>query len=195
MIKNDILRTCRYIQGGTFRKILSCFRSPGVHAVVILRFGQWLLKQNLLIRVLLEPLYLLQFHRIRSRWGIEIPRQTEIGEGLYIGHFGGIIISPQTIMGKNINLSQQVTIGVAGEGNNRGCPVLGDNVYIAPGAKLFGKIRIGNNVKIGANAVVYKDIPDNAIVVTSPGFKIIAFQDTRSSACMPDRDSGFTDKN
>jgi serine O-acetyltransferase len=46
----------------------------------------------------------------------------------------------------------------------------------APGAKIFGKIKIGNNVKIGANAVVYKDIPDNAIVVLDPGFKIISYK-------------------
>lgn len=75
-----------------------------------------------------------------------------------------------------MNISQQVTIGVSGQGEKRGCPVIGDNVYLASGAKLFGKIKIGNNVKIGANAVIYKDIPDNAIVVLDPGFKIISYK-------------------
>ena len=65
-----------------------------------------------------------------------------------------------------------MTIGVAGKGEKRGCPIIGDNVYIAPGAKLFGKIKIGNNVKIGANAVVYKDIPDGATVVSLGEIKI-----------------------
>jgi serine O-acetyltransferase len=56
-------------------------------------------------------------------------------------------------------------------------PIIGNNVYIATGAKLFGKIVIGNNVKIGPNAVVHKSIPDNAVVVSSPGFKILFYQD------------------
>ena len=58
-------------------------------------------------------------------------------------------------------------------------PTIGDNVYIAPGARLFGKIVIGNNVKVGANAVIHKDLPDNAIAVLDPGFKIISYAGNR----------------
>ena len=116
---------------------------------------------------------------VRVMWGIELPRSATIGPGLYIGHFGGITISPGARIGKNCNISQQVTIGVSGKDGNRGVPVIGDNVYIAPGARLFGKISIGNNCKIGANAVVYKSIPDNAIVVLDPGFKIISYSGNR----------------
>ncbi len=173
MLKKDILRTYNPIQGNRLKKIIGCFRAPGVHAVVVLRFGQWLRKQNLLLRILLEPIYILSYHRIRTNWGIEIPRSAEIGEGFYIGHYGGITISGYAKIGKNVNISQLVTIGVAGQGENRGVPVIGNNVYIGPGAKIFGKIKVGNNVKIGANAVVYKDIPDDAIVFLDPGFKII----------------------
>ena len=100
-------------------------------------------------------------------------KNIQIGEGFYIGHFGGITISYATKIGKNFILSQQVTIGISGKGEKRGCPIIGDNVYIAPGAKLFGKIKVGNNVRIGANAVVHEDIPDNATVVLDPGFKIL----------------------
>jgi serine O-acetyltransferase len=176
MLKNDILRTYNLAHGSKIKKSFACYRSPGVHAVITLRFGQWLLKQNIIVRILLSPIYLLQYHRIRSKWGIEIPRTTEIGEGLYIAHFGGITISPAAKIGNNVAISQQVTIGVSGQGEKKGCPVIGDNVYLAPGAKLFGKIKVGNNVKIGANAVIYKDIPDNAIVVLDPGFKIISYK-------------------
>ncbi len=70
-------------------------------------------------------------------------------------------------------------MGVSGKGEKRGVPIIGDNVYIAPGAKIFGKIKIGNNVKIGANAVVYKNIPDNAIVVLESGFKIMSPKEKR----------------
>lgn len=174
MLKDDILRSWELIPGGRLKKVVGCYRSPGVHAVVVLRFGQWLLRRGSFTRFVLAPIYALQYRRIRSKWGIEVPRRTEIGEGFYIGHYGGITISPAARIGRNMNISQQVTIGVAGQGESRGCPTIGDNVYLAPGAKLFGKITIGNNVKIGANAVVHKDIPDNSIAVLAPGFEIIS---------------------
>lgn len=170
------MRTYDLCTGSKLKKIIECYRAPGVHAVVILRFGQWLLNKNLLVRVLLTPIYLFLDHQLRSKWGIEIARVTEIGEGLYIGHFGGIHISPSAKLGKNVSISQQVTIGLSGQGEKQGSPTIGNNVYIAPGAKLFGKIKIGNNVKIGANAVIYKDIADNAIVVADQGPKIISYK-------------------
>jgi serine O-acetyltransferase len=178
-LKRDIWRTSSLIDGSRPRKLLSCFRSPGVQAAVTLRFGQWLLKRNLLAKVLLTHLYGILFHWIRTGWGIEIPRRARIGEGLYIGHFGGIIVSPEAIIGKNLTISQNVTIGESGQSEKAGCPIIGDNVYIAPGAKISGKMRIGDNAKIGANAVIYKDIPDNAIVVLSPGFQIISYKGNR----------------
>ncbi len=179
-VKKDILRTYNLVNGNKFRKIIGCYRSPGVHAIVIFRFGAWLKRRNILLRIFLEPVYILLYHRIRSKWGIEIPRTAEIGEGFYIGHSGGITISGSAKFGNNVNISQQVTVGVSGKGEKRGVPIIGDNVYIASGAKIFGKIKIGNNVKIGANAVVYKDIPDDAIVVLEPGFKIISIKKKQS---------------
>jgi serine O-acetyltransferase len=174
-VQKDIQRTYDLLDGGRLSKALGCFRSPGVHAALIYRYGRWLKRQNITLRVLLEPIYLLSFHRIRSKWGIEIPRSAQIGEGLYVGHHGGIVISAAAVIGKNANISHQVTIGVSGQGDAEGTPILGDNVYIAPGAKIFGKIRIGNSAKIGANVVVHKDVPDNAVVVLDPGFKIVSF--------------------
>lgn len=173
MLKEDLNRTYELVQGGKIKKIIGCYRVPGCHAIVTYRFGQWLAKQNLFTRIFLEPLYIFQYHRMRSKWGIEIPRAANIGYGLYIGHNGGIVISSQVIIGKNLNISQGVTIGISGKGERRGVPIIGDNVYITPGAKIFGKITIGNNVSIGANAVVNKDVPDNSIVVLSPGCIIL----------------------
>jgi serine O-acetyltransferase len=181
VLRNDILRTYNMFPGGRLSKIVGCWRSPGVHAVVVLRFGQWLLRRNWLVRLFLTPVYALEFHRVR-RWGIEIPRRTQVGEGFYIGHPGGIEISPAARIGKNVDISQQVTIGASGQGESRGCPTIGDNVYIAPGAKVFGKITIGNNVRIGANAVVHKDIPDNSVVVLAPGFTILPLASGQSAA-------------
>lgn len=175
MLLLDIKRTYALLSGNKLKRIIGCLRAPGVHAVVTLRFGQWLLKQNIFIKTVLTPIYLLMYRRDRI-WGIEIPRATTIGEGFYIGHYGGITISHKAKIGKNCSISQLVTIGVSGSGDKKGAPTIGDNVYIAPGAKLFGKITIGNNVKIGANAVIHKDIPDNAIVVLEPGYSIISYK-------------------
>lgn len=109
------------------------------------------------------------------RYGISIPRTVKIGKGFYIGHFGTIIVHGSAIIGDNVNISQGVTIGVTNRGSRQGVPVIGNQVYIGPGAKVIGGIRVGNNVAIGANAVVTKDIPDNAVVAGVPA-RIISMQ-------------------
>ena len=73
----------------------------------------------------------------------------------------GIVIAGGAKIGKNCHISHQVTIGASRNGR----PVIGDNVYIGPGAKIFGDIHIGNNVRIGANCPVFFDVPDNSTVV------------------------------
>lgn len=174
LLRQDIGRTYQYLEGRRAMKILHCLRTPGVQAVSIYRFGQWSRTQHPIFRLFLDPVYIVFNELLKILWGIELPRSAKIGPGLYIGHFGGIIVSPAAVIGANCNLSQSITIGVSGDGENRGVPTIGNNVYIAPGARVFGKIHIGDNVKIGANAVVYTDIPDNSIVVLSPGFAILA---------------------
>ena len=85
----------------------------------------------------------------------------------------GIVIAGGAIIGKNCLLSHQVTIG-----RSKGlAPVIGDNVYIGPGAKIFGGINIGNNVRIGANCVVFEDIDENTTVVLQKPRKIIKPKD------------------
>ncbi|OGP23634.1 MAG: hypothetical protein A2X93_07215 [Deltaproteobacteria bacterium GWC2_56_8] len=140
--------------------------SPGIWITFLYRIGRYLhLKagENLFLRLLTVPYNILYFV-LSVFTGLNIPIEAVIGKGLYIGHWGGVTIHPQAVIGKNLNLSQGVTIGESGRGDERGVPVIGDNVYIGPGAKVFGKIVIGNNVAIGANAVVNKSVPDNAVV-------------------------------
>lgn len=172
----DVRRTYGYLSGSKLLRVVNCARAPGVQAILVLRFGQWLKTRSVLIRVLLELVYFVLNGLIKIIWGIELPRAVRIGPGLYIGHFGGITVSRDSAIGSNCTISQNITLGATGEGENYGAPVIGDNTYIAPGARLFGKITIGNNVKIGANAVIYKDVPDNAIVVLNPGFHIISLK-------------------
>lgn len=103
------------------------------------------------------------------KMGISIPFETSIGSGFYIGHFGGIVVNEKAVIGKNCNISHGVTLGEANRGERKGCPVIGDNVYLGPGAKIVGAVRIGNDVAVGANCVVTKDVPDHSVVVGIPG--------------------------
>jgi serine O-acetyltransferase len=112
----------------------------------------------------LYPVARLMYRRYTFKFGISIPYETRVGSGFYIGHFGGIVVTPGATIGKNCNLSQGVTIGQVNRGPKKGTPTIGDNVYIGPGAKVLGKITVGDNVAIGANAVVVKDVPHNAVV-------------------------------
>jgi len=180
ILRADIMRTYNYLQGGGLRRSMNCLRSPGVQAVIVFRFGQWLDSPPSLLKLLLRPVYFVLNGLVKIMWGIELPRSATIGPGFYIGHFGGITIAPGVTIGSNCDISQHTTIGLSGQGEKAGVPTIGDNVYLAPGARVFGKIFIGNNVKIGANAVVYKDIPDNAVVVLDPGFKIVSHKGNRS---------------
>lgn len=114
------------------------------------------------------PLARLALRRCTFRFGISIPFNTAIGPGFYIGHFGGIVVNGRAEIGANCNISQGVTIGQSNRGERKGCPVIGDNVYIGPGAKVIGRVRVGHNAAIGANAVVTHDVPDNAVVAGIP---------------------------
>ena len=113
---------------------------------------------------ILKPLMKLSLKRLTYKYGIQIPMETNIGEGLLITHFGGIFINPESKIGKNFTICQDVTIGI----NKGGVPTIGDNVYVAAGAKVIGDINVGNNSIIGVNSVVTKKVPDNAVVAGNP---------------------------
>jgi serine O-acetyltransferase len=110
----------------------------------------------------------------KYKFGCLIPHTTSIGRGLYLGHVREIVINDQAVIGDNCNISQGVTIGQANRGPRRGTPVIGCNVYIGPGAKIVGAVRVGDDVAIGANCVVTDDVPDHAVVVGIPG-RVISF--------------------
>lgn len=181
-MRADVRRTYEKVHGSRPSRIAQTLRTPGVQAAVVCRFGQWLRTLPLVVRLPLEPVYYVLNGLVQFLWGIELPRAAKIGPGLRISHFGGVIVSPFAVIGRNCGIGNGVTIGLAGEGENCGAPVIGDDVYIAAGAKVFGKIRVGNNVKIGANAVIHRDVPDNAVCALDPGFRIISFKGNRRVA-------------
>jgi serine O-acetyltransferase len=109
--------------------------------------------------------------------GISLPYKAEIGPGLYIGHFGGIIINGKARIGANCNISQGVTIGVSGIGKKRGVPVVGNRVYIGANSVVAGAIEIGDDVLIGACSLVNKNVKSGLTVLGVPA-KVISNRDS-----------------
>lgn len=126
-----------------------------------------------ILKYSLYPFIRWWLRHLKYQLGVSIPISTNVGSGFYIGHFGGIVVHEESVIGKNCNISQGVTIGRVNRGKSEGVPVIGDNVYIAPGAKIVGAVKVGNNVAIGSNSVVTKDVPENSVVVGAPA-KIIS---------------------
>ncbi|WP_353462960.1 serine O-acetyltransferase [Mammaliicoccus sciuri] len=101
--------------------------------------------------------------------GVEIHPGATIGKRLFIDHGMGIVIGETCHIGNNVTIYQGVTLGGTGKERGKRHPDIGDNVLIAAGAKVLGNIEVGNNVNIGANSVVLKDVPDYSTVVGIPG--------------------------
>ena len=144
--------------------LVSLWISPGTIASIHYRLAHWAWAARTPQR-LVSRLPLIFFQRLVEVWaGVGISPQAVIGPGLYIGHFGQIIIHGEARLGSNATLTQEVTLGFTPTGRRKGAPVIGDRAYIAPGAKLFGAISIGDDVTVGANAVVTGDVEDRAVM-------------------------------
>lgn len=115
-------------------------------------------KRNTLLGKLRYTLANRRLRRISLKLGFSIPINV-FGPGLSIAHYGTIIVNGSCKIGKNCKLQACINIGASG--GNPQAPVIGDNCYIGPGAKLFGPIELGNNITVGANAVVNKSFPQN----------------------------------
>ncbi|MDP3789964.1 MAG: serine O-acetyltransferase EpsC, partial [Candidatus Omnitrophota bacterium] len=101
--------------------------------------------------------------------GIEIHPGATIGKNLFIDHGMGVVIGETAIIGDNVTLFQGVTLGGTGKEKGKRHPTLGNNIVVGAGGKVLGNILIGDNVSIGANAVVLRDVPPNSTVVGVPG--------------------------
>jgi serine O-acetyltransferase len=101
--------------------------------------------------------------------GIEIHPGAQIGRGFFIDHGMGVVIGETAVIGDNVLLYQQVTLGGTGLEKGKRHPTIGNNVVIGAGAKVLGNITVGDNSYIGANAVVIKDVPPDSTVVGVPG--------------------------
>jgi len=143
--------------------ILSCFH-PRIMPVTLLRAADYFYTHNLgILAKLFSMLNVILF-------GIEISPKVKIGGGLFLPHTVGTVIGAEVI-GNNVTIMQGVTIGakesdMAFIASRR--PIIGNNVLIGAGAKIIGRVNIGDFAKIGANAVVITDIPAYSVAVGIP---------------------------
>lgn len=159
-IKADI---CRYKkQNGGFS-----WEEPSLIVIILYRIGYSIRKIRFVpARIFLSILHVPFYAFFSVFFGIHIPRGTEIGPGLRIYHFGGIVLNSEVKIGSNCTLRHGVTIG--NQKSIHDVPKIGNNVDIGAGAKILGDINIGDNVIVGANAVVISSVPDNCVAVGVP---------------------------
>lgn len=140
----------------------------GLWVMLVYRFGRWRygVRQRWL-RLPLSILYKILKLLSQILTGIDLPCEVQVGRRLVIEHFGGIIISGDTVLGDDVVIRNGVTIGLKHTGI-AGAPVIGNRVDIGAGAKILGAITIGDDVAIGANAVVLQDVPANSLAVGVP---------------------------
>lgn len=157
----------------TFFDDLTAYRegllAQGFWALQIYRFGHARFKYQ--AKIIRWPWAI--FHTLLSKFseiffGVFIGPKAQIGRRFIIEHFGCIVIHGESVIGDDCSVRQGVTIGNRSGNTPLEAPVIGHRVHIGAGAKLLGKIVVGNDVDIGANAVVLKDVPENHIAVGVP---------------------------
>jgi serine O-acetyltransferase len=139
------------------------FTYSGLHAIWAHRFGHWFYKRGMFTVA-----------RIISQWsrfmtGIEIHPGATIGNRLFIDHGMGVVIGETCEIGDDVILYQGVTLGGTGKEKGKRHPTIGNNVVIGSGAKILGSFTVGENSRVGSNAVVIQEVPPNSTVVCIPG--------------------------
>ena len=138
---------------------------PAYWTVAVYRFGRFSRTAPRAIRLPIHALYVLCYLAVRLTTGIDLPRSAEFGPGLLIHHFGGIVIHPNTKVGKNFTMRHGVTIGAK---VGTGAPVIGDNVTLGAYAQVLGDVTVGSDSVVGAMTLVLKDVPAGAVVAGIP---------------------------
>ena len=139
------------------------FAYPGVHAIWGHRISHWLWNRG--ARVPARTLS--ELTRILT--GVDIHPGATLGPGLFIDHATGVVIGETAEVGEDVMIYHGVTLGGSGRDTGKRHPTIGDRVVIGAGAKVLGAIKIGDDSRIGANAVVVKEVPSSAVVVGVPG--------------------------
>jgi serine O-acetyltransferase len=167
---NGIRQDFRRCGRGFYSRVKEVFTNPAMWAVFWYRLLRWF--QITLPRpvrwvfaIVTVPLHVF----IQLLTHVQLPPAVQIGPGLYLPHLGFIVVGSGATIGKNCTLCHGVTIGHArGRNKTSGTPILGDRVYVGPGAIIIGPITIGDDALIGAGAVVVKSVPGRGVVVGNP---------------------------
>jgi len=142
-------------------EVLTCY--PGLHAIYLHKLSRWFWSSGL------RWLGRLVSHFGRWLTGIEIHPGASIGKRVFIDHGMGVVIGETAEVGDDTTLYHGVTLGGTTWNKGKRHPTLGRGVVVGAGAKILGPIRVGDGAKVGSNAVVVKDVPDEATVVGVPG--------------------------
>lgn len=168
----QILRADLYrYSGRTDKRALfgAYLRIPGFRFTYYLRKVSYYSTKKRSLAIICYIYYRIMFNHYRFHYGFDISPTTRIGPGLYIGHFGGVVVSPDAILGSDINIAQGVTIGAASRGPRTGAPTLEDRVWVGANAIIVGKVTIGREALIAPGAYVNFDVPPQAVVLGNPG--------------------------
>jgi serine acetyltransferase len=142
---------------------------PGFRAVAVYRFGAWRMQmQPKLLRAPLSILYKSLYRKVRNGYGIDLPYTVKLGRRVVIEHQNGIIIHGYSEIGDDSIIRQGVTLGNRYLDRPFDAPKLGARVNVGAGAKILGKVTLGEGASVGANAVVLSDIPAGQTAVGIP---------------------------
>jgi serine O-acetyltransferase len=161
---------------------------PGLHAILFHRFCHRLWTAQLPPRGLWRFLARLLSQFARMLTNVEIHPGATIGRRFFIDHGAGVVIGETAEIGDDVLMYHQVTLGGTSLSKVKRHPTIGNNVLIGMGAKVIGAVTVGNDCRIGANAVVNKDIPANCTVVGVPG-RIVARDGSRVEGDIPVMDN------
>ncbi len=142
---------------------------PGFRALAAYRFGIWRMGiRSKFLRAPMSFVYRSMFRYVRNHYGIELPYTAVVGRRVVIEHQGDIVVHGHSVIGDGCILRQGVTLGNKNLDAPLDAPILGKNVNIGAGAKILGKVTIGDGAQIGANAVVIRPVPAGAVAVGNP---------------------------
>jgi serine O-acetyltransferase len=145
---------------GLLAKLAVVLLHPGLHSVVFYRVSRWFYLHGM------SAVSLVINYLSSALTGAQISHRARIGKGLVVYHPHGIVVGAEAVLGDHCRLVHAVVIGQLHGGGDR--PQIGDRLYAATGTKMLGRIRIGNNVRVGPNAVVTGSLPDDVVVAGNP---------------------------
>lgn len=165
--RQDVRHFQRHGGGGAIKLVLT---EQGLWALLQYRLHHALYTSSVpgLVRVPLHLVLTIWRKVVEIATGISLPCTARLGPGLHLPHCGSRVLNAGAVVGSGCCITQGVTLGVSGRGERRGCPVVGDRVYIGVNAVVAGKIHVGDDVMIGANSLVNRDVPAHCTVVGVP---------------------------